>query len=83
MLLSVGANGSLAGSTVTTGYGWLVPLLAAVVSGLVGWALLRDSALRSDRCEWKFTGFTCPSCGGSVRTDWRLCPHCGNRMPLN
>lgn len=22
-------------------------------------------------------GLTCPQCDGPVRTDWRLCPHCG------
>jgi tRNA(Ile2) C34 agmatinyltransferase TiaS len=22
----------------------------------------------------------CETCGGSVRSEWRLCPHCGTRL---
>lgn len=27
-------------------------------------------------------GYTCPNCGGTVKADWSLCPHCGQTKPI-
>ena len=67
-------------STVLETGGWMLPLLAAGVTGLVAWLLVRGSDARGPSCDWKSTGAACPSCGGVVRPDWRLCPHCGHRI---
>lgn len=67
-------------STVLMGTGWMLPLLAGALTGVVAWMLVRGSAREGESCGWHHTGTTCPSCGGSVRADWRLCPHCGNRL---
>jgi hypothetical protein len=53
---------------------WAVPLLAGLFVGFSAWALLGDDRSPSDRTP---TASACPRCGRSIRTDWRLCPHCG------
>jgi hypothetical protein len=78
LLYYVNADTGFAHTTATTGLGWLVPLIAGIVSGGVAWALLvsrpaDDGARPIDRCR-------CAVCGGTVLGDWRLCPHCGERL---
>lgn len=71
---------SVAGSGAITGpgglAGWMGPLVAAVVVGGVIVAMSgarRDSGSLASMAE-------CVECGGLVRSDWRLCPHCGSRL---
>lgn len=68
-------------TTAVTASGWMVPLLAGGLTGLVSWMLLRGTDRKhEDTCTWRTTGVLCPECGGVIRADWRLCPHCGHRI---
>ena len=56
--------------------GWMGPLMAAIVVGGVIVAMggvRRDSGSMANMIE-------CVECGGPVRSEWRLCPHCGSRL---
>jgi hypothetical protein len=52
---------------------WLIPVgfLALVVVGVVWLVRNVNSAA---------PGHSCPSCGQSVQSDWRNCPHCGTSL---
>lgn len=80
MVLDTGAVPGTGVPTVMTGYGWIVPLLAAVVAGSVGWLLIRDNRSGTPSYDGSVRESVCPLCGESVRVDWRLCPHCGDRI---
>lgn len=80
LITLLNADDGFAHTTATTGLGWTVPLIAGVLTGAMAWALLvsrRDAAQpdppSAERCA-------CTSCGGIVLGDWRLCPHCGERL---
>ncbi len=57
--------------------GWLVPLVAGILIGAITLVLLggRSSDERED--ETPVATSECAACGGSILTDWRMCPHCG------
>jgi len=56
----------------------LVLLLAGMVIAALAWVLAddRDAGAGDD------AGVTtrCSACGGVINADWRLCPHCGERL---
>ncbi|HSK46865.1 MAG TPA: hypothetical protein VLA05_02540 [Coriobacteriia bacterium] len=69
-------------TTAATSYGWIIPIVAGGVIGLVALALLAGedapahSAMHPSSCK-------CSQCGGTVLGEWRLCPHCGARLSEN
>lgn len=69
-------------SPLATAAGWLVPIAAGALTAFVAWALENGRPTRAGRtsCDWRTTGVSCPECGGLLRTEWRLCPHCGHRI---
>lgn len=71
---------SLAGGEAMAGpgglAGWMGPLVAAVV---VGGVIVAMGGTRRDT-DASDTRVACAECGGLVRSDWRLCPHCGARL---
>lgn len=79
LVLALGPD-LLARAAVATAAGWVLPLVAGSVTAAVAWALVRGTSSRGTSCEWKAPGSVCPECGGVVRVDWRLCPHCGQRI---
>lgn len=81
-LAVVNSDAGFVGSTATTGIGRLVPLLAGIVIAAVAVVLLRgrvrdDSVSHGGEASHRAV---CPACGGEVRSLWRLCPHCGDRL---
>ena len=56
--------------------GWMGPLVAAVV---VGGVIVAMGGTRRD-ADVADSRVACAECGGLVRSDWRLCPHCGARL---
>ncbi|HET6350761.1 MAG TPA: hypothetical protein VFG89_01350 [Coriobacteriia bacterium] len=51
------------------------PLLAGLVLGVVSWALMTGPI--EEEPESLGEQEACRSCGGTVMSEWRLCPHCG------
>jgi hypothetical protein len=80
VILLVNADDGFSRTTVAEGMGWLVPILAGVVTGVVAWALLATRRREDSKPTDLGPHCTCSLCGGSVRGDWRLCPHCGARL---
>lgn len=77
-MLFSGVEG-LGGSTVLAGTGWMLPLLAGALTGICSWALVRGPSSGSVSARRRITA-VCPACGGTVGAEWRLCPHCGDRI---
>ncbi len=80
LLLLVNAESGFSGCTGTTAYGWMALLLAASIIGGLAWVLLGQES-GSDR-PGSSAAVPCPSCGGDVLCEWRLCPHCGVMLDL-
>jgi len=79
LLVVVNAGDGFARCTATTGAGWLVPLIA--VAAIAGAArILLTGPRASHPAEAYQRVVACPTCAGEVRGDWRLCPHCGERL---
>lgn len=79
LLVAVNAGEGFTRCTATTGAGWLVPLVAVATIAAAARVLLSTS--RASRPADTDQGIvTCPMCFGEVRGDWRLCPHCGERL---
>lgn len=79
LLVVVNAGDGFARCTATTGAGWLVPLVA--VAAIAGAARVLLSGPRpSHPANAHQRIVACPRCAGEVRGDWRLCPHCGERL---
>ena len=78
MVLSSGLD--LTGGSPASAAAWTLPLVAGGLTGLVSWVLARGIEPSGPTCDWRSTGVACPSCGGALRSDWRLCPHCGHRV---
>ncbi len=64
------------GATAATSFGWLVPIGAIALGGVLAFSLY---SLRSPKqTEPDALGMCrCSRCGGTVLGEWRLCPHCG------
>jgi len=62
-----------------TTFGWMIPLVAGVVMAVVAVALLASGSSR-DSEKGHNEACACSECGGTVRGEWRLCPHCGARL---
>jgi zinc-ribbon domain len=56
---------------------WLIPLglIVLVALGVVWLVRAVGSGKQS-----ALPGQACPSCGRTVQTDWRNCPHCGTQL---
>lgn len=66
-------------TTIATRFGWVLPLISGLIAIMLGWGLL--VGVRSSRqSDGRAPDGRCPSCGGPVRGEWRLCPHCGERI---
>jgi hypothetical protein len=63
-------------STNATSLAWIIAVAGAVSAGGASWIVLSDGSA-DDSSGADFDG--CPSCAGRIRSDWRLCPHCGAR----
>lgn len=74
----VNADGGFATCTVSTGLGWTVPVVAGLTASGLAWALTVSAHGRQGRT--RVAASVCPACGGTVMDDWRLCPHCGQRI---
>jgi hypothetical protein len=57
------------------GSNWFLVVVAIVSVAALVWVLTRGGDV--DRPELTARGAVCRRCGGEVRADWRLCPHCG------
>ncbi len=49
--------------------------MALVIGAAAAWVALPVS--HDERASVSRSGAHCRSCGGDLRPDWRLCPHCG------
>lgn len=80
LLLFVNAGDGFALCTATTRLGWLVPIVAGVGIAGVAFVLLSDRPIGSEGEDVVLAQACCSECGGIIRGDWRLCPHCGARL---
>lgn len=80
VLVLVNADAGFSGCTATTGLGWLVPIIAGLVIAWVAFALMSDRPIGSTEESAPAVQTRCADCGGIIRGDWRLCPHCGTRL---
>jgi DNA-directed RNA polymerase subunit RPC12/RpoP len=60
---------------------WLLSVVTGIAAAWFAWTFAApvDSAEHSD--IGNHTMVQCPECGGAVYSEWRLCPHCGARVP--
>lgn len=65
-----------AGRILSLFWGWLLPIGAGLLAARLAWRLTRGGR-RSGPSGAVHTECRCPSCGGPVFSEWRLCPHCG------
>jgi len=56
---------------------WLIPLGLVVLVSLGVVLLVRSIVFVKQSA---LPGHACPSCGRTVQTDWRNCPHCGTQL---
>lgn len=77
LVTRLGVRGGVARSTSATSWGWLLVALAGLVILGVGWLLLRSAPVGTQTPPVHESDGRCSSCGGHVRSEWRLCPHCG------
>lgn len=59
----------------------LVVLLSALVVAALVWVLSEDREGVDHEAAQPGRTTRCTVCGGIINTDWRLCPHCGERLP--
>jgi ribosomal protein S27AE len=69
----------LAGCSLTSGWGVFVPIITGLFIGGAAWGFLAVPDERT--AENSNSRRECPECGGTILGDWRLCPHCGARLP--
>jgi hypothetical protein len=79
ILLAVSFGPQSSGTTTALPFGWTLPLAAAAIVGGVTWLLLGEEP-RNGGPVGRAVVRPCPACGSEVRTDWRLCPFCGERL---
>lgn len=77
VVLVVLNGGVLDRTTAATATGWIMPLAAGLSVAFAAWSLTRVSGSRRVSRTMESSDRVCPSCGGSLRDQWRLCPHCG------
>lgn len=79
ILSLVNGESGFAFTTATGRFGWLVPLVAGLVIGLVSLSLLAERGPSgSDASPVWDSGAVCDACGSPVTEAWRLCPSCGH-----
>lgn len=79
VLLVVNAETGLSGCTITSRFGWIAPLVSAVVLGSAAWALRTQG--RADQDGPGAAGAVrCRACDREVLGQWRMCPYCGSML---
>ena len=81
-LIMLDSGRGFSASAAGTALGWMIPVFAGVVVGIMAWLLLADS--RAMDAPGPSLTDTCSECGRPVASDWRLCPYCGaiTQVPL-
>ncbi len=69
-------GGAFSADSSTASFGWLVPIIAGAVIGVVAFLLL-DSDRSVSEPEVELRATACETCGAEVMDEWRMCPHCG------
>ena len=59
---------------------WLLALVTGVVTASFAWSFASSELDESEDEAEAHHQVQCPFCGGALYTDWRLCPHCGERI---
>lgn len=59
-----------------TGLGWVIPVIAAGLVVLLGWALLSPRRRHDEQSAPVMV--RCCSCDAVMMQGWRMCPYCGN-----
>jgi len=81
----VSAVSSAYNSSFATGGGssfsWYLPLLVGTAIAGLAWAMLAGRPVDRDSDVGLGVDSCCTACGGAIHSDWRLCPHCGERLP--
>jgi len=82
VLVRLNAEYGFVACTATTPFGWIVPVVAGAVLGLVVLILLDDRRRDSgdDEAGRELRSTACPSCGNEIIDEWRLCPDCGQLL---
>ncbi|MCE5203133.1 MAG: hypothetical protein LLG24_02795 [Actinomycetia bacterium] len=80
LLFVVNAEEGFEDCTGTGEFGWLVPLIAALVIGGLAWVLLSQEPHHDDHHEGSASDAVCPACGCAVLSQWRMCPYCGQML---
>lgn len=75
VLLSVVEGSSSRAFGIAVPSHWVLAGVALVLSAGAAWVLLPGGG--ESTAELSGDHPVCQACGGSVRADWRLCPHCG------
>lgn len=72
--------------------GFFFSIVALIMTAIVGFVLLLYHEIYWSIACFVFAGFgliflyirhtkyRCPNCGELIRTDWDVCPYCGNRL---
>ena len=80
LLVLLNADCGFVGCTGTTPWGWIVPLVAGVVLGLVVVLLLDGEDLTDESKSRELKSSSCASCGSAIIDEWRMCPDCGELL---
>ncbi len=79
-VLLVAGSGGVTGAE-TPPVAWFVPVLVAAGIACLMWAILSTRRSDPDADIGLGVNSCCTKCGGTIHSDWRLCPHCGERFP--
>ena len=79
LLVLINSGWGFIGCTGLTPFGWIIPLVAGIVLGLVVMLLMEHEEQNDQdgQSPARLRATTCASCNGPVIDEWRLCPHCG------
>jgi hypothetical protein len=79
VLLVANAETGFSGCTISARFGWIAPLVSAVVLGGAAWALRTQG--RADQEGPGTSGAVrCRACDREVLGQWRMCPYCGSML---
>jgi len=78
LLLFSGSGPQVA--SAATPVAWYLPLLAGACIACLAWAMLTGRESDTDADVGRGVDSCCASCGGTINSGWRLCPHCGERF---